>query len=308
MVRGIEEPSLFFIVNPRAGLGVVRFSTIARRLRERGVPFAAAATTGPGDATTLARLACGQGFRAIVCVGGDGTINEVVNGLATPKGEVDQRPIVGMIPTGTAQDFPRGVGIPLERGGAIDRLLEGQETRVDVGRIRFGDGRVRLFVNVLGVGFDAEVAERAQDVRRTMPSIPAHVVGFASTLAGYHNKSISICFDAREGGGTRFRCNMVAVANGPSYAGGMRLAPDAIMDDGLLDIVVVGDVDKIELLLNFPSVYTGKHVGHEKVAIHRAPCVWLESEEEALVQADGDVVGRLPAQVDVLPRALRLIR
>lgn len=307
-MRRIEEPAFFFIVNPRAGLGGVRFSTIASRLRGRGVPFAAAATTGPGDATTLARLACGQGFRAIVCVGGDGTINEVVNGLVTPEDGVDQRPLLGMIPTGTAQDFSRGAGIPLERGAAIDRLLEEQETRVDVGRIRFGDGRVRLFVNVLGVGFDAEVAERAQDVRGAIPSIPAHVVGFASALAGYRNKTISISFDEREGGGTRFRCNMVAVANGSSYAGGMRLAPGASLDDGLLDIVVVGDVDKIEFLLNFPSVFTGKHVGHEKVVIYRAPCVWLESEEEALVQADGDVVGRLPAQVEVLPRALRLIR
>jgi len=298
----------FFIVNPKAGRGLRRFSSIARNLRKAGVPFSSAATLGPGDGATLARLARDRDFRAIVCVGGDGTLNEVVNGLVTPEGAIDRSTVLGIVPNGTATDFARGANIPLSRDAAVERLLLGEEMDVDVGRIRFGDGREHFFVNVLGAGFDAEVAERAHDVRGAMSSIPAHVVGFASALAAYQNKHVAISFGGAEGGPTRLRANTVVVANGPSYAGVMRLAPAARLDDGLLDVVVVGDVDRIELLVNLPRVFAGTHLGHAKVAIYRVPSLLLESDEDALVQADGEVVGRLPAQVNVLPRALRLIR
>jgi diacylglycerol kinase (ATP) len=298
---------MFFIVNPRAGLGLRRFSSVASRLRKAGVPFSAAATLGQGDATALARLARSGGFSAIVCVGGDGTLNEVVNGLASAEGEIEPGIRLGVIPNGTATDFARGVGLPLSRDAAIQRLIEGKTMDVDVGRIRFANGRVRLFLNALGVGFDAEVAGRAQEVRGAISSIPAHLVGFASALAAYQNKHIAITFGGHESEPARFRAKTIVAANGPSYAGVLRLAPTAQLDDGLLDVVVVGDLDRIELLVNLPKVFAGTHLGHEKVAIYRVPSLFLESDEEALVHADGDVVGHLPAQVDVLPRALRLI-
>lgn len=298
----------FFIVNPHAGFGGRRFSPVAARLRQRGVPFAAAMTTGPGDARVLAQLARRGKFGAIVCVGGDGTVNEVVNGLATPAGRPDQRTVLGLIPSGTAQDFAKGAGIPRSPSAAVDRLLAGLPAPVDVGRIRFRDGRVHLFVNALGVGFDAEVAERAQPVRGAMSSVPAHLFGFASALAVYQNKEISIAFEDGSSQPARFRCNMVVAANGPSYAGVFRLAPAAVLDDGLLDVVVFGDIDRIEFLLHLARAFAGTHLDYPKVAMYRVSSFSLDSDEEALVQADGDVVGHLPARVDVLPRALRIIR
>jgi diacylglycerol kinase (ATP) len=297
----------FFIVNPRAGGGLRRFSLLAAKLRKAGIPFSSAATVNAGDGAILARLASNGDFRAIVCVGGDGTLNEVVNGLVKPNGDIDRGTALGIIPNGTATDFARGVGIPLNRDAAIERLLAGRETDVDVGRIRFQDGQVRHFMNVLGTGFDAEVAGRARDVRGAISSIPAHVVGFASALAVYQNKQVTITFGGSDGEPSRIRANMVVAANGPSYAGGLRLAPAAQVDDALLDVVVVGDFDRIELLVNLPRVFAGTHLGHEKVAIYRVPSLALESDEDALVHADGDVVGHLPAWVDVLPGALRLI-
>jgi diacylglycerol kinase (ATP) len=303
----MERP-YFFIVNPKAGAGMRGFSTVAARLKERGVPYFAAATTGPGDAQLLARLASRGEFRAIVCHGGDGTLNDIVNGLATFDGTITSRAVLGLIPSGTAQDFARGLDIPRARAAALDRLLTGHETAVDVGRIRFADGRVQLFVNVLGAGFDAEVAERAQDVRGAVTSIPAHVFGFALALAVYRNKTMSLTLEDQAEVPTFLRCNVVVAANGPSYAGIMRMAPTAVLDDGLLDLVVIGDVDKFELLFNLPRVLTGTHLEHSKVAVYRSSAFTLESEDEARVQADGEVVGRLPIKVDVLPRALRLIR
>ena len=301
--------ALFFIVNPRAGgAGLRRFSGIARNLRAAGIPFSAAATLGPGDAAVLARLASDRDYKAIVCIGGDGTVNDVVNGLAGSDGRIARGTPLAIIPNGTATDFAKSVGIPLARDAALERVIAGEEMDVDVGRIRFGDGRHHFFVNVLGAGFDAEVAGRAHDVRGAMPSIPAHVVGFASALAGYQNKRIAISVDGREDQGPRFKANMVVVANGASYGGVFRLAPEARLDDGLLDVVVVGDIQRVELLVNIPRVFAGRHLGHEKVEVYRVSSLSLESDDGALVQADGEVVGALPAHIDVLPRALRLIR
>lgn len=298
----------FFIVNPRAGLGGRSFAAVANQLRSHDVRYHAAATTGPGDARVLAQLARAGEFRAIVAVGGDGTLNDVVNGLITSDGMIDDRVPLGLIPTGTAQDFARNMGIPFNRREAVERLLDGEETRVDVGRITFGDGRVRLFVNVFGAGFDAEVAAQAHDVRGAMASIPAHMVGFATAFAGYQNQEIAITLEDAAVSPDRLRCTMVVVANGPSYAGVLRIAPNAVVDDGMLDLVVIGDVDKFEMLMNLGRVFTGAHLEHAKVQVFRTSALNLESTGEARVQADGEVIGRLPARIDLLPRALRVIR
>ena len=295
-------------MNPRAGTGFVRFARIAAQLQQRAVPYFAASTTGPGDARTLAQLARTGDFRAIVCVGGDGTINEVVNGLLTADGTVDPAVVLGIIPRGTAQDFARGLGLPLTLDSAVERLLIGEEIRVDVGRIRFADGATRLFVNVVGVGFDAEVAGRAHEVRAAMSSFPAHILGFAAAFASYQNKEISLVLDDETRSAHRSRCNMVVVANGPYYATGMKLAPDALMNDGLLDVVVIGDIPKLELLLNLPRAFAGTHLDHGEVTFQRVRRLQLDSPEGALVQADGDVVGELPAEIDLLGQALRVIR
>ncbi len=299
----------FFIVNPRAGLGGRTFAAVANQLRELGVPFVGAATTGPGDARVLAQLASRGQFRAIVVVGGDGTVNDVVNGLATSDGGIVEGAVLGVIPTGTAQDFARSLGIPFNRRAAVERLIGGHETAIDVGRITFRDGHTHLFVNVFGAGFDAEAAERAQDLRGAMTSIPAHMVGLATAFAEYQNQEIAITLEDAEISPARLRCVLVIVANGPSYAGVLRLAPNAIVDDGMLDLVVIGDVDKFEMLMNLGRVFTGTHLEHAKVEVYRTRALRLEpTTGEARVQADGEVVGRLPARVDLLPRALRVIR
>lgn len=302
-----ESRALFFIVNPRAGTGIRVFSAVASRLRALDVPHFAAVTTAAGDATKLAQLACREDFRAIVAVGGDGTINEVVNGLLRADGAVDDRLPIGVIPRGTAQGFARGLNVPLTPAAAVERLLAGREKRIDVGRIRFEDGSMRLFLNVLGVGFDAAVAQRAQEVRPAVASLPAHVLGFASALAAYRNSEISLVLDGEETPSFKARCNLVLAANGPYYATGMRLAPDARMDDGLLDVVIVGDIRKLDLLRNLPRLLAGSPVEHGEVTWRRARRIKLGSVEGALMQADGEVVGHLPAEVDLLPSALRLI-
>lgn len=301
-------PEYFFIVNPRAGAGR-GFHAIADRLRTRGVPFAAAATTGKGDAFALAGLARGAGFRAIVCVGGDGTLNEIVNGCMTPDGDIYPGVVLGHVPSGTAQDFARSAGLPLARAAAVDFLLTGKPVPTDVGRIRFADGRVQLFVNAMGAGFDAEVADRAAEVRGAMASVPAHLVGLASALATYRPGQIQVTVERPGTTQRRLRASMVVAANGPSYAGLLQLAPRAALDDGILHAVAFrDDLDHMDFLLGLPRALTAGRIEHEKVETHRAVSLTLDGEDRSLVQADGEVVGRLPARVDVLPRALQVIR
>ena len=220
----MDKP-LFLIVNPRAGLGPRRFEAIASALRKHNLPFHAAMTTQQGDARVLSRLASRGDFRAVVAVGGDGTTNEVVNGFATPDGQISRRAVLGHIPTGTVQDFARGARIPAARKPAVERLANGQEARLDVGRVRFPDGRTHLFVNVLGAGLDAAVAGRAAEVRPILTSIPAHVIGFASALAAYQNTEIGVSLESPDGRRTQFTCRQLVACNGPSYAGVMRVAP-----------------------------------------------------------------------------------
>lgn len=294
----------FFVVNPRAGSGIRVFNAVADRMRKLGVPFHAAATTGPGDAPVLAQLARQKDFSALVAVGGDGTLNELVNGLLTPDGGVDDHLPVALIPRGTAQDFARGLELPLTPAAAVEHLVNGTERRIDVGRIRFPDGSVRLFVNVLGVGLDAEVAGRAKDVRPAVASFPAHMIGLAGALADYRNRDLSLTLD---GEAYRSKCSMVVIANGPYYANNMRLAPDAQLDDGELDVVIVGDLGPLDLLLNLPRAFSGTALEHDEVTLRRARHITLAGDGETLMQADGELVGRLPAEVDILPGALRMI-
>ena len=307
-VTSTPESELFLIVNPRAGAGR-GIHNITGHLRERGVPFTVAATTGRGDAAGLARLACRAGVRAIVCVGGDGTLNEIVNGCMTADGDIFPDVVLGHIPSGTAQDFARSAGLPLTRYAAVDFLLAGNPAPTDVGRIRFSDGRSQFFINAMGAGFDAEVADRAAEVRGAITSVPAHLVGLASALAAYRPGDIDVSLDRPGLPQRRLKATMVVVANGPSYAGLLQLAPNASLDDGLLDAVAFRhDLDHMDFFLSLPRVLTAGRIEHEKVETHPVASVTLESEERCLVHADGEVVGRLPARVDVLPGALRVIR
>lgn len=292
----------FFVVNPAAGGG--RTLRAWPRLREalaaRGVAFESAETTGPDSAVTLTRRAVERGWPRVVAVGGDGTLNEVVNGLADAGGNF--RGVLGAIPTGRGCDACRNLALSTDPLAALARVLDGGETRVDVGAVEWPGGGTRYFINAAGVGFDAVVARRAVS-RRLRGTLP-YLLAVAETIR-VHRPVRAIL---EEDGRVIWSGLMAAAvaANGAHYGGGMKIAPGADPADGLLDLVVLGDLGRLELLRWLPTVYSGGHLANPKVATRRAQAIVVNAS--APVHVDGEAAGEAPVTIAIRPGALRLRR
>ncbi|MBO8141551.1 MAG: diacylglycerol kinase family lipid kinase [Firmicutes bacterium] len=286
---------LAFIVNPVAGAGRARkgWSVLEAVLKERRVEWQAFFTEGPGHGSVLAQKAARDGFTAVVAVGGDGTFNEVVNGVGA--GDTP----VGFIPLGTGVDFPRTAGLPRSPLAALDVVMAGRVRRVDVGAVNG-----RLFCNVAGAGFDAQVAARVNryGVRRG-GAIP-YVIAVFQTLFSYENARFTIALDGVTHEVTSL---LLAVGNGRYYAGGMMICPEADFQDGRFDVCIVGDMGKIDTLLTLPRVFTGAHLRHPKVTYARARSVTVDGPAELAIQADGELIGHLPATFELKPQALPML-
>jgi YegS/Rv2252/BmrU family lipid kinase len=294
------------IVNPAAGARKTyrRWPEIQNYLRQGGLSFDYVMTEGSGHATSLAREAASDGCRFLVAVGGDGTVNEVVNGLLTSKNP--SITTLGIVSTGTGNDLIRSLGIPHDCAGACKRLSGGGRMWIDVGLIEFtgknGPER-RYFVNAAGVGFDGEVAENVEKMPKNIGHTVPFVMGLLRTLPAYRNKNIKLTIDSQS---SECRVLSVIVSNGAFFGGGMKVAPAALPADRKLDVVTVGDIGKLELLRVFPRIYKGTHVTHRLVRTEKAEAILIESRERMLVQADGELLGESPVRFSIHPGALCL--
>jgi diacylglycerol kinase (ATP) len=256
-------------------------------------------TERPGHARDLARTAAVQGIERVIAVGGDGTISEVANGLA------GSTTALAIIPAGTGNDCARNLGIPADPLAAARLALSGVHRAIDLGEIQTSRGPT-YFVNVAGFGFDAEVAARVEHlpawvaVGSTLP----YVLGVLQALWQYQAPRISISTDGRD---IERRCFVVAVANGPSYGGGMQVAPDARPDDGVFDVCMIGDVSRTEVLRLVPKMYSGGHRTHRAVEFLRCTELHASSAASVHCQADGELVGNLPATFKIHPGGLQCV-
>lgn len=294
--------SAFFIVNPRAGGGRTgRFwPQLRSELTRLGVAVHSSETSESGEAAELARRAAGDGYELVVAVGGDGTVNEVVNGLVNQDGA--SLAALGCLFTGRGCDGVRNFGLPRDLREACRRLLEGEEKRVDLGLVRWGRGGERYFIGSAGAGFDAAVAQKAQVGK--VGGILSYLPALATTLLTYRNQRMIVEADGR----TLFDglAAAVVIANGAYFAGGMKIAPGATLNDGRLDLVVLGDLGAIEIICWTPSVYWGRHLANPKISTHQVESVRLSGVAPMPCHLDGEVSGETPLTVQVLPRALRL--
>lgn len=314
----VEKPYadgwLMLICNPvsGSGQGLARLAAVQRALDGAGVAYAAEVTARRGDATLLARSATLAGCSAVVTIGGDGTLFEVVNGVMQPGAvgtPLREGVAVGLVQAGRGSDFGRSAGIPGDVQSACARLLAGHTQSVDLGYVRYrspgGEERGRYFANAAGLGFDAEVSVRANAAPRVFGGTVPYLSSLLLTLGTYRNKRISVSLDAAEP--WHRRVNSVVIANGQYFGGGMRIAPEAALTDGQFEVVVLGDLGKFDLVRNVPRVYVGTHVTHPKVSVFRARHLSAGSPDRVLLQADGEVLGTTPATFEVVPGALRLI-
>jgi diacylglycerol kinase (ATP) len=304
----MSQEEVKIVVNPVAASGKVakRWPRIARRLKERSIRFSHAITEAVGHATEITRQAIADGYRTIIANGGDGTLNEVLNGLVD-GGVIDPSVRLGVIPGGTGSDFVRTLGVPRDGERSLD-CIEANHTRlVDVGEILFDSPesqRVRYFLNVAGLGFDGEVSEYCNRNSKAAGGTVTYLKGLLVNLAAYRNKRVEVTLDDRS---FTQRVNSVVVCNGQYAGGGMHLGPGAQVDDGIFDVVIIGDVGKLEFIANLPRVYKGTHLTHPKVSWFRSKTIRVTSQEPMYMQAEGELVGMAPAALRVIPQALRFL-
>lgn len=290
------QPLVAFVVNPVAGKGrsAQIWGDISRRLQNAGARFNVYLTEKKGDGRAKAAQAVRDGAKRIVSVGGDGTMHEVVNSIHGTGVEL------AVVPTGTGNDFARTADIPLDPFEAASLALRGTAKPIDLGSV-CGE----VFVNVAGVGFDAEVANDTNNRNLIINGTITYLVSVLTMLRRYRCAEVRLAIDGQE---IRQRVLLVAVGNGKFYGGGMKIAPGAIIDDGLFDIVVAGDLTKFETIVTLPKVYSGRHIEHPKASLYRGKRITIESNEKLFVHADGEIVGTTPATFEVLRSALKVVR
>jgi len=299
----------FVIVNPASGNGKTgrRWPGLDARMRAEGGEFDVEFTREPGHARLLAGQAAASGARTIIVVGGDGTLNEVVNGLIAgdaPAGDV----ALGILPVGTGSDFARAMGTPRDPlAAAVHLMRDARPQPLDVGRIDCvlgGQSATRYFANVAGLGFDGEVADRVNRSGKSSGTL-TYQLALLQNLGAYKNKHVRITIDGEARDGVM---NSVILANARYFGGGMFIAPNARWDDGRFDVILLGDFGKLEVVANLPRLYRSTHLTHPKVTELRAIEVKVEAQERAFIQAEGELAGEAPATFRILPGVLKILR
>ena len=295
-----------FVVNPASGNGATarRWPEIAHRAAAHGVQGEALLTQRPGHAAELAGAAAANGAGLLVVVGGDGTVNEAVNGLLrAQRTEVE----LALLPQGTGDDFARSFKIPGDLEDALATAAGSNVRAVDVGRARFrswdGAETERYFANFAGAGISGAIAKRGAETSRRLGARPAYFWATVAVFVRWRPVDVRVQIGDETREGPMYEA---LVANGGYAAGGMWVAPQAVVDDGLFDAVLIKDVTKPEFVATFPKIYRGKHVGHPKVEILRASTVAVDADTPLPVVLDGEQPGTTPARFDVVPRALKL--
>ncbi|MBN1483177.1 MAG: diacylglycerol kinase family lipid kinase [Chloroflexia bacterium] len=304
----MPSETLYLVVNPVAAGGRAGrvWPRIQKHLRGLGLEFEAGLTRAQGEATRLARQAVRAGHRTVVAVGGDGTINEVINGLIAP-GQERSGARLGVIITGRGSDLARTIGIPSDIEAACERLAHPRSMPMDLGLAEYsiaGRRVQRFFGNIAGIGFDGEVVARANKIAFARGTIP-YLSGLLSALVTWRNREVELLLDGQRV--YRGKVYLVAVANGQYFGGGMRIVPEADPNDGLLDVAYLDDISKIQFLRLVPSVYEGSHVHHPAVHIHRARQVEVYSEHALLSELDGELGGNPPMTFQVIPEAVEVL-
>ena len=295
------------IVNPVAGAGrtAKKWPQVMARLKSIGLRFEHDLTEAPGHAVELARSAVNKGYRLVVSVGGDGTIHEIVNGLHDTGSMADVW--LSIISTGTGHDYIRTIGIPHDHVEACQCLTRPRKLTVDLGVVEYlaqGQAAKRLFVNFAGLGFDAEVVKATTQRFKSLGAWPSYLMGLLTTMVSHRGKQVSIKVDGEVE--DRKVC-LVLMGNGKYGGGGMLSTPDADIRDGCFDVLIIDDLSKPDLLWSLPRVYRGTHLTHPKVKVRRVKEIEVLPAEPMPLQADGELLGEIPARFQVLPLALNLI-
>lgn len=280
---------------------------IRHALRGTDIEATVLETREPGHGERLAAAAADLGHDRVVAVGGDGTVNEVINGLMSGSAPGAPPPMLGVVPAGSGNDLARSLGLPLAPLDALPVALGDRTRPLDLGTASC-DGLHRHFHAAGGTGFDAEVAfAMAGRRRRWQRGRAGYFVTTLTELWRYRNRELRVRLATPDGARQlEGRFLFVAFANGPYYGGGMKISPEASNRDGLLDVCLVGDISRLGALKELPGIYRGNHVNHRLVEIARVLELRIEGPPETKVHLDGEPLGMLPVDIRIKPAALQV--
>lgn len=308
-------PRTTVIVNPKSQGGKLRarWHEVSETL-SRAFPFDEVMTTGKGDATTLTRNALRAGVERIVAVGGDGTINEVVNGFFENGKAIAPEASLAILPFGTGGDFRRTVKLPREISDLVAVISANHRIKVDLGKLDLtghdGTPMQRMFANIASFGVGGHLDRLINESGKKLGRLGYFTKGVRATLS-YKNQRVQLRFDGSAADRVEVTAYNVAVANGRYFGGGMMIAPHAELDDGSFDVVVVGDLSVFQLVKGFASqVYSGAHLKTKGISSRRAKIVEAEAidpNDKVEFDVDGEHLGRLPARFEVVPSCLWLV-
>ncbi|TYB31932.1 MAG: diacylglycerol kinase family lipid kinase [Candidatus Mcinerneyibacterium aminivorans] len=298
------------IVNPHAGIEKTRkkWDYIEYLLTKNKIDFEYIFTTKRGDATGLAREAVKNNYKKIISVGGDGTANEVVNGIFKQKYRDPLEIILGVIEVGTGNDWCKSIGVPSDFKKSIALLKSENRLLHDVGLIKYRNNKrnkSRYFINVAGLGFDAAVAYKTNCLKdKSRGNKFSYFWNILSTLFKYEPKKVEVSV-----GEDKFKEYMLSMNVGiGKYSGGkMQFTPSARIDDGLFDFTFIENISKIEIIKNIKRLYDGTILEHPNIRSYRAKTIEIKSDERVFLEADGESLGHTPAKFTILKRALNVV-
>jgi YegS/Rv2252/BmrU family lipid kinase len=298
------------IVNPNAGNGKGKkdWYRIADILKKSGIQFKVKPTEKKGQATEFTRELIADGYRKIISVGGDGTLNEIVNGIFTQDSCPSTEIILSVIPVGTGNDWGRMFGIPLVYEGAVQVIKENKLMRHDIGVVSYFNGEASeksYFINIAGLGFESVVVKKTNKQKeKGMSNKAIYFYNLLSSLISYKKTFADITVDGKSGRAKIFSIN---VGNGRYCGGGMRQTPDALPDDGLLDVTVIKEMGRIEIIRSLSSLYDGTIMSHPKVDGYRCKSLKVSSDSLLYLEADGESLGHTPAEFSIIPSAVNIV-
>lgn len=301
---------MFLVVNPHSANGSTgrRWLQLSARISQVLGPFQYAFTDSAMHATSLTKKALKEGFECVVAVGGDGTLNEVVNGFFEDGKTIHSEACLGLLPLGTGGDFRRSLGLDLDVSKNLERLKNAPVRPLDVGRMEFrnSDGRpsTRYFVNIASFGVSGQVAVEVNQSSKFLGGRASFMLGSMRALWRYRDVRVRLTLDGKPL--EEMPITTVAVANGRYFGGGMKVAPRAELADGLLDVTVWQGYGLSDFVFKSSAIYDGTHTRFEGTRQFQCRSLLAESDEEVLIDCDGEQPGRLPCKMEVLPSVLHL--
>jgi YegS/Rv2252/BmrU family lipid kinase len=310
-VETISENTWLAIINPNAGVGKCSkdWEKISGLLISHSIEYQAVFTKKRLHATELTRQYIEKGFRKFIAIGGDGTLNEVVNGILEQKKVASQDITIAVISVGTGNDWIRTFNIPLDYSHAI-ALIKKQDTFLqDAGRVTYmgseGQSMTRYFINMAGLGFDGLVAQKTNaDKDRGVGNALQYVKNIFLSLFAFKSVPTRIVTDGKE---IQTKIFSIGVGIGKYNGGGMKQAPDAIPDDGLFAMTLIKDMTKWSVIANVRRLYDGSIGKHKKVEMLKGSNIYIEPQVPVLLEADGESLGTSPFTFTIIPKSLRVV-